>query len=92
VFNDVSMEGVFVQIRCEVISSEMSEYLRHVCGGVLCCRSSVIEIGDDANIEHVREDVVHGSLKSGRTIYGFGMQFSIYHLWQHRLGDRHVGV
>ena len=53
------------------VSTESAEYfpnMEFVLGNVVRIDEDVVQIYDDYNIDHIHENVVHKSLKSGRCI------------------------
>ena len=65
------MEGAFIGSSVETIFAETSEYFADmflVKFFVVGIDEDVVEVNDYADIEHVKENVVHESLKSGWSV------------------------
>src|SRR5882672_723591 len=67
VFAGSDMELAFVCTGKKSISAELSEYflnMSFVLGNVVGIDEDVIQVDDDYDVDHIREDVIHKSLKS----------------------------
>src|SRR5467141_3076636 len=67
VFAGSDVELAFVCTGKKSVSMELSEYfpnMSFVLGNVVGIDENVVQINDDYNVNHIREDVVHESLKS----------------------------
>ena len=65
------MEIAFVSSGVKTIFSETSEYLPDMFTmefRIVGVDEDIIQVDNNTDIEHVREDIVHESLKSGRSI------------------------
>ena len=65
------MEIAFVSSGIETIFSETSEYLPDMFAmefWIVGVDEDIIQVDNNTDIEHVREDIVHKSLKSGQSI------------------------
>jgi len=65
------MELAFVCMGKKSVSTESAEYflnMEFVLGNIVGIDEDVIQIYDDYDVNHIHEDVVHKSLKSGGCI------------------------